>query len=74
MQTENFGPTRKVTMNLPITVIERAMAATGASLTETTRIALEDLARKEACKRLLDLRGKVKFSMTWQELKALDDE
>ena len=65
---------RKVTMNLPAQLIERAMEATGASLTETTRQALEAFARRKAIQELLDLQGKIKFSMTWQELKALDDE
>ena len=65
---------RKVNMNLPAQLIERAMEATGASLTETTRQALEAFARRKAIQELLDLQGKIKFSMTWQELKALDDE
>ena len=64
---------RKVTMMLPTDLIRQAQAATKASLTETTRIALEDIARKEAYRRLLAMRGKVKFGMTWQELKALRD-
>lgn len=71
---ETTPPVRKVTMNLPVQVIEQAMQATGASLTETTRLALEELARRKAVQDLLDLQGKIKFSMSWQELKALDDE
>ena len=64
---------RKVTMRLPAALIQQAQRATGVSLTETTRMALEEITRRGAYANLLAMRGKVDLGITWQELKALRD-
>lgn len=74
MDIQQNTPTKKVTINLPLGLIDNAMEASGANFTETVRVALEELSRRSAYKRLLDMQGKIDFGMTWQELKALDDE
>jgi hypothetical protein len=65
-----MGAIRKVTMNLPAELLDGATAATGKNATETVRIALEELRQRRALQELRKLRGKVKFSMTWQEMKG----
>lgn len=73
MHISHSEETKKVTMILPTALIKSAMAATGTNLTETTRIALEEIARSQAYKRLLAMRGNVKFAQSWQELKDMRD-
>ena len=73
MKTDAQVPTKKVTMILPVSIIDNALQATGVGLTETTRIALEELARREAYERLQAVRGKVDLGITWEELKELRD-
>jgi hypothetical protein len=65
--------TKKVTMFLPVELIRHTTDITQSSLTETVRRALEEMARREAYKRLAAMRGKVDFGITWQELKELRD-
>lgn len=68
-------PTRKVTMNLPVDLIEKAPKFLGkANLTEAVRHALREEIHRQGCRELLALRGKVKFKYSWQELRAMDDE
>jgi hypothetical protein len=62
--------TRKVTVELPVDLLERAQRATQAGVTETLRAGLRELAAADAFEGLKGLRGKVKFGMTWQELKG----
>ena len=60
---------RKVTVNLPARLLEGTELGT----TELIREALKWYRHKLACEALLALRGKVKFGMTYQELKELRD-
>jgi hypothetical protein len=60
---------RKITVQVPVDDLENAQAYTGEGVTETVRAALKKLASLHAQQRLLKLRGKVKFSMTVDELK-----
>ena len=60
---------RKITVQVPVDDLESAQAYTGEGVTETVRTALKKLASLHAQQRLLKLRGKVKFSMTVDELK-----
>ncbi len=60
---------RKITVQVPEGDLARAQELTGEGVTETVRAALKKLASIQAQRRLLDLQGKVKFSMTWEELK-----
>jgi len=43
-------------------------------VSETVREALARLAHVRASQRLLALRGKVQFDMTWEEMRGKDDE
>jgi hypothetical protein len=60
---------RKITVQVPEDVLEKAQAYTGEGVTQTVTAALKRLASIQAQQELLKLRGKVKFSMTWQEMK-----
>ncbi len=60
---------RKITVEVPETLLEMAQSETGKGVSETVREGLRKLASTRAQKELLALRGKVKFSMTWQEMK-----
>jgi hypothetical protein len=61
---------KKVTAFLPSDVLATAQANTGEGVTETLRIALEKLNHAAWCKRMLALRGKVKFDIDLEELRA----
>ena len=60
---------RKITVEVPAHDLEMAQELTGEGITETVRAALKKLASIRAQNELRKLRGKVKFSMTWQEMK-----
>ncbi|MFZ1991230.1 MAG: hypothetical protein WAW96_15835 [Alphaproteobacteria bacterium] len=60
---------RKITVEVPAELLDMAQAETGKGISETVREGLKKLASMRAQKELLALRGKVKFSMTWQEMK-----
>jgi hypothetical protein len=60
---------RKITVQVPEQDLAAAQAYTGEGVTETVRAALKKLASLRAQQELLKLRGKVKFSMTRDELK-----
>jgi hypothetical protein len=60
---------RKITVQVPEHDLTMAQAYTGQGVTETIRAALKRLASVQAQRELLKLRGKVKFSMTADELK-----
>jgi hypothetical protein len=64
-----MGEMRKITVEVPNDLLERLQDYTGAGVTETVRTALKRLDGARAQKELLKLRGKVNFSMTWQEMK-----
>jgi hypothetical protein len=60
---------RKITVSVPEDLLASAQKQTGAGVTETVRQGLKKLAALRAQRQLLALRGKVKFSMTWEEMK-----
>ncbi len=60
---------RKITVEVPAADLEGAQAYTGQGVTETVRAALAKLRSIRAQQELLKLRGKITFSMTWQEMK-----
>jgi hypothetical protein len=64
-----MGPARKITIEIPEELLEKAQQATGSGITQTVRTGLQLVAASETYDRLLQLRGKVKFSRTWEELK-----
>ena len=63
------GATRKITLEVPRELLRQAQRATGAGITETVRAGLKTLAAAEARAYLLSRAGKVRFGMTWQEMK-----
>ena len=61
---------RKITVKVPAELLEKALAATGAGITETVRTGLELVAASRAYARLRQLRGKVRFSRSFAGLKS----
>jgi len=61
---------RKITVEVPPELLEKAQRASGAGITQTVRTGLELVAASQTYARLRQLRGKVRFSRTSAELKA----
>jgi hypothetical protein len=61
---------RKITVEIPGDLLERAQKASGAGITQTVRTGLQLLAASKTYDRLRELRGKVRFSCSLAELKA----
>ncbi len=61
---------KKLTILVPQDLLKRAQRATKSGATPTVRKGLETLAAQDAYERLRKLRGKVKFGLTWQELRG----
>lgn len=62
--------TRKITIEVPLELLEQAQHATGSGVTQTVRTGLQPVAAAQAYAQLRQLRGKVRFSRTLGELKA----
>lgn len=62
--------TRKITVEVPSELLEKAQRATGSGVTQTVRAGLKLVAASDAYARLRQLRGKVRFTRTLAELKA----
>jgi len=60
---------RKITVEIPQELLEKAQQASGSGITQTIRTGLQLLAASQAYDNLRQLRGKVRFSRTWEELK-----
>jgi Arc/MetJ-type ribon-helix-helix transcriptional regulator len=61
---------RKITVEIPQHLLEKAQQASGTGITQTVRTGLQLLAASQAYKRLRGLRGRVRFTRTPAELKA----
>jgi hypothetical protein len=61
---------RKITVQVPAELLERAQRASGSCITQTVRTGLQLVAASHAYARLRQLRGKVRFARTLAELKA----
>ena len=61
---------RKITIEVPAELLERAQRASGSGITQTVRTGLQLVAASEAYSRLRQLRGKVRFTRTLDELKS----
>jgi hypothetical protein len=61
---------RKITVEVPPHLLDKAQRATGSGITQTVRAGLELVAASHAYSRLHQLRGKVRFSRSAAELKA----
>ena len=57
------GRLRKITINLPVRVLENAVKVTGKSVTLTVIEGLEELGRRAKRSALRALRGKVRFEL-----------
>jgi Arc/MetJ-type ribon-helix-helix transcriptional regulator len=64
-----MGEMRKITVEVPEELLDRLQAFTGEGVTETVRQALRKLDSIRAQREIMKLRGKVKFSMTLDELR-----
>ncbi|OLB29755.1 MAG: hypothetical protein AUH13_14560 [Acidobacteria bacterium 13_2_20CM_58_27] len=67
LQVTNMA--RKITVEVPDKLLERAQEASGEGITKTVRTGLQLLAASRTYERLRELRGKVKFSRTAADLK-----
>ena len=61
--------TRKITVEVPAELLDKAQRASGTGITQTVRAGLQLMAASEAYARLLQFRGKVRFSRSIEELK-----
>ena len=61
---------RKITVEVPPQLLEKAQRASGAGVTQTVRAGLELVAASQTYARLRQFRGKVRFTRTLVELKA----
>ena len=60
---------RKITVEVPAELLDKAQRASGTGITQTVRAGLQLMASSEAYARLLKFRGKVRFSRSAEELK-----
>jgi hypothetical protein len=61
---------RKITIEVPPELLAKAQLASGSGITQTVRTGLQLVAASQAYARLRQLRGKVRFSRTFAQLKA----
>jgi hypothetical protein len=61
---------RKITVEVPADLLERAQRASGTGVTQTIRAGLQLVAASQAYIGLRKLRGKVRFSRTAAALKS----
>jgi hypothetical protein len=62
--------TRKITVEVPPDLLEKAQRASGSGVTQTVRTGLQLVAASGTYDRLRRLRGKVRLGRTLAELKA----
>lgn len=60
---------RKITVEIPPDLLEKAQRASGAGVTQTVRTGLQLVAASQTYAKLRAFRGKVRFSRTSAELK-----
>lgn len=60
---------RKITVEVPEELLRKAQRSTGTGITATVRQGLELVAASEAYAKLRKLRGKVRFSVSVEELR-----
>lgn len=64
-----MGNTRKITVDVDEDLLQTAQSASQESISETVRLGLRLLAASQSFQKALALKGKVRFSKSWQELK-----
>jgi len=65
-----MGTERKITVEVPEELLAEAQKASGEGITQTVRTGLQLVAASRTYARLRQLRGKVRFARSWEELKA----
>lgn len=65
-----MGASRKITVEVPPELLEKAQRATSSGITQTVRTGLQLVAASQAYARLRQLRGRVRFTRALAELKA----
>ena len=65
---------KKITVDLPEDTLASAQRASGAGTAETIRQALKEFVHRDACRRLLALRGTVDLDIDLNELRKDKDE
>lgn len=61
---------RKITVEIPTELLDKAQQASGGGITQTVRTGLQLLAASQTYEKLQQLRGKVRFTRTLDDLKA----
>jgi len=61
---------RKITVQIPSELLDKAQRASGQGITQTVRTGLQLVAASRTYARLRQLRGKVRFTRSLAELKA----
>jgi len=61
---------RKITLEVPEELLKKAQESTGKGITATIKQGLELVAAKETYANLRNLRGKIKFSIELNKLRA----
>jgi len=61
---------RRITVEVPLELLEEAQRASGSGITQTVRRALQLVAPSPDYARLRQLRGKVRFTRRLEQLKA----
>ncbi|MGA2597046.1 MAG: hypothetical protein ABSH09_08635 [Bryobacteraceae bacterium] len=61
---------RKITVEAPLDLLEKAQRASGTGVTETVRAGLQLIAASQTFAQLRRLRGKVRFSRTAADLRT----
>ncbi len=61
---------RKITVEIPRDLLDKAQKASGTGITQTVRTGLQLLAASQTYAQLLEFRGKVRFSRSLAELKT----
>lgn len=66
---DKIQETQKITTNIPKELLAKAQEVTHRGITETIKIALEQIAKAKAYEDLLKLKGKIKFGLDLNELR-----
>lgn len=68
-----MGELRKITVNLPSTLVDEVTSFSGKGLTETIREMMQEYRDRMAWERLASFRGKVDLG-DWRALRGKDEE
>jgi len=68
-----MGDMRKITVSLPAELVQASLHTTGKGITETIRDALAAQNHAWACRRLLELRGKIDLRAEYEEMTGKAD-